>query len=104
MGARILVARRRAAALRKASRRDQRTPRAGAGHARAGRAPRLLHFCDGHAAIHRFRQVVRPGSLALASLPVARPKLNASGIDASRVDLLGGAAAGPSPDRFAAAA
>jgi len=29
----------------------------------------LLHFCDGHA-FSVYRQVARPGSLALASLPV----------------------------------
>ena len=81
---------------RRSARREQRTARACAGHARAGGVPRLLHFSDGHAAFLLPRQVARPGSLALASLPVARPKLNASGTGASRVGL--SAALPPHPD------
>ncbi|MEO5846044.1 MAG: hypothetical protein ABIQ33_14535 [Caldimonas sp.] len=62
------------------------SPRAGRGserkqrtaHGRPARAnwPRdpLLHFCDGHAFSFR-RQVARPGSLALASLPDVRATL-----------------------------
>ena len=34
----------------------------------------LLHFCDGHVAVHR-HQVRGPGSLALAPLPARRPPL-----------------------------